>query len=466
MKRMIMRIGMTVLMLCLLLMGIPVTADDSAPEKDGSAVQPEPMPCSLLLDNAHVYDYMPQSYAEGYEPQTVGDYAVLVLPLSCDADEAPESVRASVSLGDPSSSPFVIKNYEQTVPLAMHTASDGNAYPRYLVQFWLAMYTDRMNGCYPVEVQVSGGDAAASFTLYVNIRDGLWPQTDEPEQQLPEKEEPVILCPKALVKSCTAPDGAAAAGETVPVRFTLQNTSRSEALKNVTVTASVQSESLVLQDASDTLFFEEIGAGAEFEAAFRYAVKPDAPAGQYEITLQLDYAYAKGMTGSGTLRGALAVSQPLRIEFSPVAVPSEAVVSDRLELNVQAMNLSRSPAANVRAVLECDGLLPDGAAFLGEVAGGAEQTGILTARVTSRSGSEPYGQTDGSITFYYTDEAGQEHSEVQAFSLNIKSPFSERKTEPQQVRPTNWYGIMAAIGGGILLLCGYFVLRHRKRGQS
>lgn len=461
------RVFFFVLLICLMFAGIPVSAEEgSAPE--GDPVQPEPVQSTLLLDNTHVFEHMPQSYAAGYEPETAGDYAVIVLPLYCEGENAPDSVRASVSLGDPAASPFVVKNYDQTVSMGMHTAGNGKAYPRYLVQFWLAMYADRVNGCYPVGVEVRSGEAVFTYTIYVNITDGIDPNAADQQDQpaaLPEKDEPVILCPKVLVKSCST-GGAVHAGDTASVRFTLQNTSRSEALKNVTVTASAQSESLVLQDASDTLYFEEIGAGAEFEAVFQYAVRQDAPAGQYEIGLTLDYAYAKGMTGSGTLRGAVTVEQPLKIEFSPVSVPNEAVVSDRLELTVQAMNLSRSPASNVRAVLECDGLLPDGAAFLGEIAGGSEQSGMLNVRVSSKSSGDPYGMSDGTVTFYYTDEAGEEHSEVQAFSLNIKSPFSERKTEPQPVKSNHWYGIMAAIGGGIALLCGYFVFRHRKRGNA
>ena len=126
--------------------------------------------CELYIDNTHIYDYMTQSYSQGYEPQISGDYAVVVLPLSYTGDLMPDKLRATVDLGDVSISPFEIKNYEQTVYPQIHKATDGSENNIFLVQFWLEMKTERINGSYPVTVTVKGEETEAVFTVYVILQ--------------------------------------------------------------------------------------------------------------------------------------------------------------------------------------------------------------------------------------------------------------------------------------------------------
>ena len=90
---------------------------------------------------------------------------------------------------------------------------------------------------------------------------------------------------------------------------------------------------------------------------------------------------------------------------------------------------------------------------------------MLPVQVTAKRGASLYGDTAGQITFTYTDESGAEHTETQQIALELKSPFSERRTEPEQASPKYWVWIMAGIGGGILLLAGYLIFRRRKRVQ-
>lgn len=414
----------------------------------------------IQIENAHIYENMEQSYAMGYEPLTDGDYAVIVLPLCCEGDAAPESLRISVVL-DPNSSAFVVRNYEQTVPLAVHTASDGTEQEIYLAEFWLPLSDDRINGCYPVQFSVAGGSA---FTVYVNITDGIDPNAEDPAPppETTPPEAPVILQPKILIQSMSG--DRIAAGQTAELHITLQNTSHTETLQNLTVTAAAPPY-LTLEAAADTLYFEEIPADAEFEAVFRICTAADTPAGSYDLPLQFDFAYAKGMTGAGSGTARLTVAQPVQMAFPTVSVPAEAVVSDRLELHIQALNLGIATASNVRAELTADGLLPEGTAFLGEVAGGTSAEAVLYVQVSSKRGAELYGITTGQITFTYTDEVGVDHTETQDFAVTLKSPFSNRTTEPQQADSRAWLWIMAGIGGAILVLSGLLFYR-RKRGAA
>ena len=446
-------------LICVCLLCIPVSAETMTEQTDlpETVIKSAPV---LLIDNAHMYEYMQQSYSQGYEPLVTGDYAVIVLPLCCEGEEKPKSLRVSVGL-EPDS-PFVVKNYEQTVPLAMQTDNSGALHEIYLAEFWLAMHGNRINGCYPVQLQVADFGA---YTVYVNITDGTDPNYHEPEpmpEPRPEpKEEPVSLMPKILVQN--ADSGSVQAGEAAELHITLKNTSHTESLQNLTVTASAAAP-FSLQSA-DTLYFENIAANAEFEAVFVCQAASDAAAGSYPLPLQFDFAYSKGMTGAGSGNARLTVTQPVRMEFPTVVLPAEAIVSDRLELHIQALNLGAAAAQNVRAELTCDGLLPEGTAFLGSVSGGTSADGVLNVQVTAKCGGDLYGETSGKIVFTYEDAFGKEHTESQTFTVMLKSPFSERSSAPKQASPKYWVWIMAGISGGILLLTAYLIIRHRKRVQ-
>ncbi|HAM68491.1 MAG TPA: hypothetical protein DCP68_02605 [Ruminococcus sp.] len=452
-------------LICACLLAFPVYADDVPEQTDLQDAVAKAAPV-LLIDNAHIYTNMQQSYAQGYEPLIDGNDAVIVLPLICEDDDKPDSVRISARLTP--ESPFIVRNYEQTVPLGTHTDSDGNAHELYLAEFRLALRDDRMNGSWPVLLETVGSGA---YTVYVNITDGKDLNADEPapaaepepipEPQPEQKEEPVVLMPKILVQSVAG--GSVQAGETAELHISLKNTSRTEALQNLTVTAAA-ADPLILRSA-DTLYFERVKANAEFEAVYVCHLPTDAAAGTYTLPLQFDFAYGKGMTGSGSGNVSLTVTQPVKMEFPQVVLPAEAVVSDRLELHIQAINLGVTAVQNVRAELTCDGLLPEGIAFIGAVSGGTSADCVLNVQVSSRRGAELYGDTAGQIVFTYEDESGIEHSETQEIALTLKSPFSERRTEPKQASPNHWVWIMTGIGGGILLLSAYLIYRYRKRVQ-
>ena len=171
------------------------------------------------------------------------------------------------------------------------------------------------------------------------------------------------------------------------------------------------------------------------------------------------------MTGTGSGKARITVGQPVKMEFPLVAIPAEAVVSDRLELHLQALNLGTAPVSNVRAELSADGLLPEGTAFIGMVTGGTSADAVLNVQVSSKHGADPYGETNGQIIFTYTDESGADHTETQNFSITLKSPFSNHTAEPKQADSHAWVWIMAGIGGAILLLSAVLIFR-RKRGAS
>ena len=447
-------------LICFIMMGLPaMTVSLSDASGQAESIEAKEFTTVLQIDNDHIYEHMRQSYAQGYEPAIENGCAVIVLPLFCDSDDKPQSVRISAGL-EAGGSAFVMKNYEQTVLLAPHTDSEGSEREIYLAIFRLQLSPERVNGSYPVRLQA---EDYGIFTVYVNISDSIDPNAKEPEPTAAEaKEEPIVLQPKILVQCVSGGD--VDAGDTAELHITLKNTSRRSALQNLTVTVSAP-EHLTLEDAADTLYYERIKAGAEFEAVFRCKTDAVTPAGAYDLLLQYDFAYGKGMTGSGSGKARVTVRQPVKMEFPRVAIPAEAVVSDRLELHLQALNLGTTAASNVRAELTADGLLPEGTAFIGTVEGGTSAESVLYVQVSSKRGEEPYGETTGQIIFTYEDENGTDHTEAQEFSITLRSPFSERAPVREQAPSRAWVWIMAVIGSAIVAFSTVLYYR-RKRGVS
>lgn len=463
-------------------------AEDGTAPSPSPSFQPEPTqepsgapgqadgPARLYIDNTNLYEHMTKTYSQGYVPVVKGGTATIVLPLQCQSELRGGILRARAVLE--AGGPFVTKNYEQTVELKTHKVNGGKGRAEcYCVVFSLQLEGGRVNGSYPVTIAVAGTDIAGGevreeFQLYVNISDGKDPNaTPKPEPvPTPSPEPPVVLGPKVLVQSCVAisleedaQDGVVNAGDHIRVTVTLINTSQSQALENMAVTAASPGEGFALLSASDSVYIGALPAGGTVDVVYDYQVAPETPAGQYGIPLSYDYAYNKGETGSGAGSARVNISQPLDMEFSLSRMPAEAVVSDVVEANVQAINLSHAKAYNVRAVIEGDGLLPSGTAFIGDLEGGTSGEKPLQVTITGLTSSDtPYGPASGTVTYLYEDGDGREYTQTGSFNLDIKSPFSEEKPKEKD-DPGQFWIVMGAVGVVLLGLIGVLVLRAARR---
>lgn len=455
------RIMAMILILCsLFLLSVEAYAENemgSTPDPSSSAERS--VPVSISIDNQNVYEGMDMSFSEGYIPRVTGGYAVVVLPLLCEGTLAGNQLCASVDLGNSATIPFVCKNYEKTVSCTSASI--------YLVSFSLELKHDRTNGNYPVSVSVTATDSAGNgiretFTVYVVITDGKEPQIDH------ATEEESVLIPKVLVRSymCTSLSDEKetekiTAGDRFRVNVSLVNTGQSVSLENLSVSAA-SPEGFGLLSVSDTQFVGHVDAGATFEVAFEYSTNGDIPAGQYGVTLAYDYAFGKGQSSSGSGTAMVTVTQPLQMELAVIQMPDKAVISDTISVGVQAINLSRAKAYNVRAVVEADGFSPMGTIFLGDVDGGMSIDGTGQVAVTGLTrGNFSYGQTKGTVTFYYEDSDGNELTEIKNFTAEIESPFSQNP-KPEEDAPGQWWIIMAVIAGGIAVGGILIVIQKRK----
>lgn len=431
----------------------------------------------LKLDSENRYSGMDRAYSQGYLPKVENGSVYLVAPILSSGKLKNNSLRVSLNLGSTENTPFVFKNYEKDVKLRKVSVNDDSEkVESYVAAFSLELKAERYNGSYPVVLNAKAEDKEGNateqeFTVYVTITDGKNPN-EEPVTETPAaepaeepKEEPPVFAPKVLIQTCQFSESEILAGNEVTIDITLVNTSRTERVKNMTVTVNAPSEQFTLLGESDTTYVEAIPAGGTCVISCRYKVNLTAPQGQYDIELSMDYADTKGNNYSGNGKAKISVKQPLCIQFDPLAIAPQVTVADVVEAQVSAMNLGRGKVYHVRAVIEADGLNPQGTIFIGDIEPGTQASGSTQVTVSGLAGGSPYGETEGTITFYYEDEAGEEQTETGTFRTTIQSPFSENPPEPED-KAGQWWVIMAVIGGALGIFAALAVVRkvrQRKR---
>lgn len=450
-----------IVMLSIIFNPVNVFADEETAED----VKPVSL-VKLSLDNGNRYEGMDRSYSEGYIPRVENGTAFIVVPIISSEKLKNNSLTASLNLGDTQSMPFVCKNYVKNIYLQKSNVNDNTSVVEgYVASFALELKGDRYNGSYPVTVSISASDTSGQdimqeFQLYVNITDGKDP--NQPETTEPVTEAPPSFQPKVLVQSYKFSKENVMAGEDVTVDITLINTSMEETVKNMTVSVKEQAEFFTLLNPSDTAFAGDIPPGGTAVVSYSYNVNAATLQGQYNFDVTMDYNDSKGgaYSGAGTVK--LTVLQPVQVQFDDLNINETAEVADVINASVQAMNLGKGKAYNVRAVIEGNGLIPEGTLFIGDLEAGQAAVGSTKVSVTGLSDADSmYGDTKGKVTFYYKDETGKEYNESREFTMTITSPFSDKNKEETD-EPGQWWIIMAVMTSIIIVFIICIVLRVRK----
>lgn len=429
----------------------------------------------LFIDNHNVYEGMEKSYSKGYVPKIEKDKAIIVLPLLIESELKRNQIKTSVNLGTGDTIPFVYKNYEKDVKRQTHKLSKkGNTAKCYLVTYELELKKDRMNGSYPVIINVSATDTQGNnlrqdFTVYVTITDGIaiGSTTDGEitansmaDNGITTEETPQFA-PKVMVNSYKCSKETIFPGEEFTMDIELLNTSKTDTIKNMMVTTAPE-EMLELVSSSDSIYLESLGAEKTELVSFAFKINGAAPQGQYNIPITMDYADSRGNTYTAQGMAKVIVEQPVKLEIDPVIFPKEIQIGETVELTVQTMNLGRGKLYNVRAMAQADGLNFTGTAFIGDIEAGTAMSGSTEVVAVGLSGNSLYGATKGTVTFYYEDETGKEMQEELNFETTILSPLSEEKERDAEDNTSQWWVIMTVIVGILLVAAVLFVVRRLK----
>ena len=420
---------------------------------------------TLKIDDANQYDGMEKPYKDGYVPTNANGSVRIVFPILSEGELKGNTLRAALDLGDAQTAPFVFKNYEKDIKLqTVKVNANTKEVSAYVADFTVDLKKKRTNGSYPVILKVTAKDTKGNpmeqeFTTYVTIADGIDPDATTEETVEPVAEELPTFAPKVMVKSYKYSKSEILPGDEVKADIVLLNTSKENTVKNMTVAVTADTESFTLLSQSDSIYIEKIAPQEETTITFSYRVNAKTAAGQYDFDLAMDYADGDGNTYTTTGKAKIMIGQSSEMQFDALNFPAEVVVADVVEANVQAMNLGRSKIYNVRAEIAADGLKPQGTIFIGDMEAGTAATGSIQVTVSSLSGSKLYGNTEGTVTYYYEDESGKEYTEEATFTTTIKSPFSDQKEETTPDNTNQWWVIMAVVLGCIVVGAGVIIVR-------
>jgi len=290
--------------------------------------------------------------------------------------------------------------------------------------------------------------------------------------------------PKVIVSKYTINPSPAVAGQEFTATVTLKNTSDTEAVQNMTVTATCSSTNFALESNSSTVYISSLANGGTTNITLKYKTDLGTAAQQYSIALAISYDSADGtsLTAAGTV--PVTVSQPLSVQMDDPQIPAQVNAGDTIPLSFHVMNLGRSAIYNVRCELSAPGLVPSDTAFIGNMNPGTSMQGTMDVFISTKasgsgssssssssssSGSDAndlYGLTSGKVTLIYDDAAGKEYTKDTEFSTTINQPVAGTSSAAPKAQPKKvgqwWVSIL--IGGVIIAGLAAVLIVRRKKG--
>lgn len=412
----------------------------------------------FAIDDIHIYDGMDRAYQDGYTPQVKDGVLTVVLPLLAEGASAGDTVVVTPDLGDPSGSPVQYRNYQKTFTLTENavdaqTADGGSTVLSYLIRFDFPLQAGRVNGTYPITLEVRSGDGTSqSFVCYATITDGKDPnQSSQPVVEKKPDPRPRVLVTRYTVSKSPVP-----AGEDFTVTVILKNMSEKQNVQNLLVSVSCDSPNLVLQNDSADIYLGSLKAGETAEVVLHYTCDVETPAQRYIIRLFMEYDDSNASAISATGEAAVEVAQPVKVELSPFTVPESIDAGETVQLSFQVLNLGRSQVYNVRVELEVPGLYPSGSAFIGNMAAGTSATQPLNVFAGTKEGDARYGYTSGVVRLICEDAAGNSYTSEAPLRTRINElviptdpPEAVQAKQEEEARTVQWWVFVVA--GAVLV---------------
>ena len=432
------------------------------------------IPTALTIDTENIYDGMDKAYEDGYVPRTENGFMYIVLPMLSNGNIYQNRIKVSLGLGSGASSPFVMANYEKTFEMETVTPKNSNEEKElFLIEFTVKLSSERINGVYPVVVNISGYDDSGtpidcSYTIYVTITDGKSNQVTQPAPEVATA-EPVVYISNSVVQ----PDKVMA-GEEFTLTVTLKNSLTTKSVKNMLVKIDTGNLHINLLENTNVFQVDKIPAGGETELTFRLGSDASIPAGKYNLNLTFNYDSSKTLNLSSSGSTIVEIHQPANMELVMPRFAQSVTVGETIPLSLQVMNMGRDPMYNVRCTVSGFGFAPSNTGYIGTMDAGSSATTevelyiiALNASKGNENGSQ-YGNTVGTVTLIYEDETGQEYQQETQFETTVNRPVVEvaqtASGEDAEEKAAGQWWISVLILGGVILAAGIgFALINRKK---
>ncbi|MDL2235842.1 hypothetical protein LJC07_06830 [Christensenellaceae bacterium OttesenSCG-928-L17] len=397
----------------------------------------------LAVDSATLHDGMDMTYEQGYLPRVENGVATIVLPLTGRTYDSRVHLRAD--LGEPTGSPFVLGNYQQTL----------RGRSPYVFRLDIPLASNRINGAYPVVLTANyldsnGAQQTQDFTVYVSITDGKAPA--DPDAALPKE---TVEKPELYISACKVTPEVVGGDDTFQVDITVENIGSLRA-RNARLTYGSEAEGILPAETNNSILLGSISNGDTVEAQLMFKTTKDVLSGSQPFTIALDYIDAYGGTYSQKREFFVEVTRPANISYDPIALPKEIAAGETVSLSANVFNIGKSTLRNVTVTLSGAGLFPTSSVFLGDILPGDAGYGemkVFIGMLSMTAGySENYGKTHGVYVISYQDDAGETYTIEQACSTEIKKPVIEGEKEEEEEDPASQWWMSMILGLAIIAI--------------
>ena len=448
-------------------------SQSTEPSQPSTPTTPSTIPTFLEIDTEHIYSGMDEAYEDGYTPRISGDTMHLVLPLLTNGKLYKDEIKVSLGLGGSSSAPFVMANYEKVFELEWVKPKNSEIKQEvFLVKFDVALSSSRINGVYPVTVNISGYDdsnnaISSIYTIYVTITDGK-STTVTPTYTETATAEPVIYISNTVVE----PE-AAMAGEEFTVTVTLKNSLTTKSVKNMLVKVDTGNVHINLLEDSNIFQIDKIPAGGESELTLHFSSDISLPAGKYPLAFTFNYDSSKTLNLSSSGTTTVEIQQPTNMELVMPRFSDSVTVGETIPLSLQVMNMGRDPVYNVRCVVSGYGFAPSNTGYIGTMAAGSSATTKVELYIIALNASKgnenggQYGDTTGTVALIYENENGEEFQQETTFDTTVNRPIvqiqrNDTAVEEEEQAASQWWVSILILGGVIFAAIIGIILAKKK----
>lgn len=379
--------------------------------------------------------------------------------------------------------PFVIEQaYDaQCIQIIQAADTTQEAYEKRMdIGWFFTVREDALTGCYPLTFDVvyyqGGVSVSKEVVTYINITGS------NPNNKLIADDDKLsnISKPRIIVTGFTTTPETVYAGSTFNLNVTVQNTSADMAVENVlfNLKANVETGSgssaesyaaFLPTSGSSSVYTQRIEPGQIYEISIEMEAKADLSQKPYVLTVNSEYYYGDGESGTGTAEVSIPVKQEAKMDTGSADIMPEVIdVGEQSNVMFSVYNTGKTTLYNVKVTYEGESV-DAGITYLGNIAPGG--TGNVDSMITGVAQD----MGDGTITavITYEDESGNETrfekeislyvqerimEDISDFDISMEEPIEQEETGI----PTFAWIIIIAVAIAVVIVVSVIISKKRK----
>lgn len=230
--------------------------------------------------------------------------------------------------------------------------------------------------------------------------------------------------PRVIVTGFSTNPGEVRAGTNFKLIVHLKNTSKQTAVRNMLfdfqapaagTDAAAEAPAFLPVSGSSSIYLDSIPADGTKDISIDLNARADLVQKPYSISMSMKYEDNDAVQYDGESSLAIPVKQEARYEFSEIQIsPDTVAVGEEANITCNLYNLGRVKMYNVKVRFESDAIEGQ-EQFLGNLDSGA--SGVIDGIVTAVA--ESYDESNCKLILTYEDDAGNETSVEQPFTMTV-----------------------------------------------